>query len=151
MGYLGAILMQVFMRVCMRSRRVTQRYHNSPRWETGLGSVNDFTHAEDFGDFEKSQSSWVLSREKTFDFRLLAEALGRYRTRWGCRWKYQNRKNVYLSPYAEEPLNTKVIKSFIPEIRCRKCFSCFKIPMFYVYIYEHPMYISQIHVYGYGP
>ena len=53
----------------------------------------------------------------------------------GGRWKSQNRKNVYLSPYVEEPLNSKVIKSFVPELRSRKCFSCFEFPMLYVYIY----------------
>ena len=58
------------------------------------------------------------------DFRLLAEALGRCRMRWGEQMKSQNRKNVYLSPYVEEPLNSKVIKSFVPEQRSRKCFSC---------------------------
>ena len=43
---------------------------------------------------------------------------------------------MYLSPSVEEPLNSKVIKSFVPEQRSRKCFSCFEIPMFYViYIY----------------
>ena len=52
----------------------------------------------------------------------------------GGRWKSQNRKNVYLSPYVEEPLNSKVIKSFVPELRSRKCFLCFGIPMFYVYM-----------------
>ena len=52
----------------------------------------------------------------------------------GDRWKSQNRKNVYLSPYVEEPLNSKVIISFVPELRSRKCFSCFEIPMFYVYM-----------------
>ncbi len=40
-----------------------------------------------------------------------------------------------LSPYVEKPFNSKVIKSFVPELRNRKCFSCFEIPMFYVYIY----------------
>ena len=66
------------------------------------------------------------------------------RTRWGGgRWKSQNRKNVYLSPYVEEPLNSKVIKSFVPELRSCKCFSCFGIPMFYV-IYEQYMYVSHI-------
>ena len=50
------------------------------------------------------------------------------------RWKSQNRKNVYLSPFVEEPFNSKVIKSFVPELRNRKCFSCFEIPMFYVYM-----------------
>ena len=52
----------------------------------------------------------------------------------GGRWKNQNRKNVHLSPYVEEPLNSKVIKSFVPELRSRKCFLCFRIPMFYVYM-----------------
>ena len=73
-------------------------------------------------------------RTRRVDFRLLAEVLGRCRTRWGCRWKSQNRKNVYLSPYAEELLNSKIIKSFVPELRSRKCFSCFEIPVFYVYV-----------------
>ena len=50
------------------------------------------------------------------------------------RWKSQNRKNVYLSPYVEEPLNSKAIKSFVPELKSRKCFSYFGIPMFYVYM-----------------
>ena len=52
-------------------------------------------------------------------------------------------------PYVEKPFNSKVIKSFVPELRSRKCFSCFRIPMFYVIIhkrYEHSMYISHIHV-----
>ena len=40
----------------------------------------------------------------------------------GGRWKSQNRKNVYLSPYVGEPLNSKVIKGFVPELRSRKCF-----------------------------
>ena len=71
--------------------------------------------------------SWDLPREKTVDFRLLAEALGRCRTRWGgSRWKSQNRKNVYLSPYVEEPLNSKVIKSFVPELRSRYVFFEFR-------------------------
>ena len=52
----------------------------------------------------------------------------------GGRWKSQHRKNVYLPPYVEKPLNSKVIKSFVPELRSRKCFSCFGIPLFYVYM-----------------
>ena len=59
----------------------------------------------------------------------------------GGRWKSQNRKNVYLSPYVEGPLNPKVIKSFVPEQRTRKCFSCFEIPMFYVYM----LWTSHVH------
>ena len=59
------------------------------------------------------------------DFRLLVEALGRCRTRWGCKWKSQSRKNVYLSPYVEESLNSKIIKCFIPEVRSRQVFFMF--------------------------
>ena len=71
--------------VCARSERVTHRCHNwNPRSETELGSANDVTHrkrAGDFGRFEKV--SWSCRPKKKGDFRLLAEALGRCRTRWG--------------------------------------------------------------------
>ena len=33
-----------------RSERVTQRCHNSPKWETGLQSANDVTHRKRAGD-----------------------------------------------------------------------------------------------------
>ena len=69
----------------------------------------------------------------------------------GGRWKSQHRKNVYLSPYVEKPFNSKVIKSFVPELRSRKCFcvSGFLIHMCSMYIcYEHSMYISHIHVWA---
>ena len=75
-------------------------------------------------------------RTRRVDFRLLAKALGRCRTKLGGggRWKSQNRKNVYLSPYVEEPLNSKVIKSFVPELRSHYVFFEFRDPMYYVYI-----------------
>ena len=52
-----------------------------------------------------------------------------------------------LSPFVEKPLNSKVIKSFVPEKRSHKCFSCFEIPRFY--LYGHSMYVSHIDVSGY--
>ena len=58
-------------------------------------------------------------------------------------------KRWYLSPYVEKPFNSKVIKSFVPELRNRKCFSCFGIIMFYIYIcYEYSMYVSRIRIMG---
>ena len=127
-----------------RSGLVTQRCHNrNPRWETELGSANDVMHrkcAEDFGGFEKNQLSWELDTGRegsTFGARrgqTNLRATGAARDGGGDRWKSQNRKNVYLSSYVEEHLNSKVIKSFVPELRSRKCFSCFGIPMFYVYM-----------------
>ena len=44
----------------------------------------------------------------------------------GGRWKGQNRKMVPLSPYVEKPLNSKVIKSFVPELRNRYVFFEFR-------------------------
>ena len=68
----------------------------------------------------------------------------------GGRWKSQNRKKVYLSPYVEEPLNSKVIKSFVPELRSRKCFSCFGFQCSMYICYEHSMYVSHISYHWYG-
>ena len=142
MGYLRATLTQVFTRgggADVSLRGVTIAHLGNGVRECG------WRHAPEarggFGGFWKSQAvelSWVLPREKTVGFRLLAEA--RIVAWWrlphvlGSRWKSQNRKNVYLSPYVEEPLNSKVIKKFVPELRSRKCFSCFEILMFYVYM-----------------
>ena len=69
-------------------------------------------------------------RTRRIDFRLLTEARRicalRAPHEMGGRWKSQNRKNVYFSPYVEEPLNSKVIKSFVPELSSRvSCFLCF--------------------------
>ena len=44
----------------------------------------------------------------------------------GGRWKSHHRKIVYLSPYVEEPLNSKVIKGFVPELRSRYVFFVFR-------------------------
>ena len=52
---------------------------------------------------------------------------------WGSDGK-ASIESVCLSPYVEKPFNSKVIKSFVPELRSRKCFSCNGIPMFYVYM-----------------
>ena len=59
-------------------------------------------------------------------------------------------ERLCLSPYVKEPLNSKVIKGFVPELRSRYVFFEFRDPM--LYIYEHYMPISHIHirVYGYG-
>ena len=54
------------------------------------------------------------------------------------RWKSQHSKIVYHSPFVEKPLNSKVIKSFVPELRSRQVFLCFGIPILSIYmLYEH--------------
>ena len=94
--------------------------------------------AEDFGGFEKKSvelSLAVRRRRVTFaSSRRPCDGSAHVLGGGGADGKSQNRKNVYLSPYFEEPLNSKVIKSFVPELRSRKWFSCFGIPMFYAYM-----------------
>ena len=72
----------------------------------------------------------------TVGFRLLAETFvaGATRVGWG---ESQYRKNVPLSPYVEEPLNSKVMKSFVPELRSRYVFFEFRdsYVLCYIYIY----------------
>ena len=149
MGYLGATWTQVF--TCTRGADVSFRDVKIKIADRGMWMMScTGASAEDLGGFEKSQLSWVLPRGKTVDSRLLAEALRRVRTCWGGRWKSQNRMNMPLSPYVEKPLNSKVIKSFVPELRSRKCFSCFGIPMFYVYMLR-TFYVRFTYPYhGYG-
>ena len=144
MGYLGATLTQVFTRA--RSGHVTQRCHNSPDGKRGYRvRVTSRT-----GSARRILGQLVelrtRHRTRRVNFRgsQRPDKFVRYgrRTRWGGRWKSQNRKNVYLSPYVEEPLNLKVIKSFVPEIR-----SVFRVLRFLcsMYIcYEHSMYVSHI-------
>ena len=141
MGYLGATLTQVFTRV--GGTGVSLRDVTIAQMGNGARKCG-WRHAPEarggFGGFWKSQLVELRTRLRTgrVDFRgsLRSDEFARYgcRTRARDRWKSQNRKNVYLSPYVEEPLNSKVIKSFVPELRSRKCFSCFEIPMFYVYM-----------------
>ena len=99
--------------------------------------------------FEKSEWVEFCRRKKKVDFRLLAEALWRVRTWFGADGKV-SRERWHLSPYVEKPLNSKVIKSFVPELRSRKWFSCFGILMLSIYelwtFYVHFTY----HVFMYG-
>ena len=120
-----------------------------------IGNVNqEVWMTSCIGGFEKRQLVEFLPPKKKVDFRSSPRPCSWYRT-WevgGGRWKSQHRKIVYLSPSVEKPFNSKVIKSFIPELRSRKCFSCFGIPMlsiyelwtFYVYFtYPYHGYVTE--------
>ena len=136
MGYLGTTLTQVFTRaggadVSLRDVTIAQM-ENGAR-ECGWRQAPEARGG--FWWFWKSQLSWVLPREKTVDFRLLAEALRRMRTCWwvGADGKFIIDRLCISLPYVET-FNSKVIKGFVPELRSRYVFSCFGIPMFYVYM-----------------
>ena len=106
------------------------------------------------GDFEKvTELRWDLPRGKTVDFRLLAETFvaGATCVRGGW-WKSRNRKIEPLSAYVEERLNSKVIKSFVPEQIRRYVFFEFRDSyVLYIYIWtsnEHFAYsciIAMVH------
>ena len=89
-----------------------------------------------FLGFWKKSVSWVLLSDEEGWLSLAHRGLEAGAIRFGGRgrWKSQHRKIVPFSPYIEKPLNSKVIKSFVPELRSRNCFSCFRIPMFSVYM-----------------
>ena len=80
------------------------------------------------GDFTKvSELRWDLPRKKTVGFRLLAETFVAGATRVGGGADEKARIEILcLSlPYVKEPLNSKVIKSFVPEQRSRQVFFVF--------------------------
>ena len=134
MGLLGTTWMQVFTRACGVDVSFRDIKIKIPDW----GNVNDVMRRI-WGDLKKLVELRTRHRTRSVDFRgsQRPDEFARYgfHTRWGgVRWKSQNRKNVYLSPYVEKPLNSKAIKSFVPELKSRECFSCFGIPMFYVYM-----------------
>ena len=132
-----------------RSGRVTQRCHNSPRWEMGLQSSNDVTHrkrAGDLGRFWKSQ--WVELRPTSGEDGWLSLArggLGQVSHEMGVADEKARIERLCISLLmSKKPLNSKVIKSFVPVLRIRNRFSCFEIPMFYV-IHIWTLYIHFTH------
>ena len=100
-------------------------------------------YAEGLGEFEKSQLSWVLRSEEEGWLSLARSGLvaGATCVRGRADGKVSIER-LCLSPYVEKPLNSKVIKSLVPELRSCKCFSCFGIPIFwdsYVSCFGIPM------------
>ena len=125
-------------RRCWRSHGEDVLFTNVKIKIQGPGDVNDVMHRKRarkiLGVWKKSVS-WVLPRRKKVDFRSLAEALYRVpRALGGGADGKASKERLCLSPYIEKPFNSKVIKSFVLKLRSRKCFSCFEIPMFYVYM-----------------
>ena len=145
MGYLGATLTQVFKHaggadVSLRDVTIAQMGNRATEcgWRHAPEARGGF-----WGFWKSHLVEFCLGRRR------LAFACspkpgqwpcGGYHTCWeGFRWKSQNRKNMYLSPYVEEASNSKVIKSFVPELRSR----VFRVSRFLCSMYicfEHSMY-----------
>ena len=120
----------------------------------GPGGVNDVMHRKHglriLGIWEKSELSFCLRKRRlTFGARrglAMSTARGGGGGGGGGRWKSQHRKFVYHSPYVENHFNSKVIKSFVPELRSRKVFRVSGFLCYLYMSYEHSMYISHIQV-----
>ena len=123
------------------------------------------TCVEDFGDLRKVRelSSYVRTEESSFSvrwrrltFRASPRPCGGCRTWFGADGNVVIERLCISVPYVEKPLNSKVIKSFVPELRSRKCFSCFRIPMLSIYVlwtlwkFCVPVWICLFHIFMYG-
>ena len=109
------------------------------------------TWAEDF-DIWKKSVSWVLASEEDGWLSGLAEirpvvCSGVPHLMGGADGKVSIERLCLPLLMSKNLLNSKAIKSFVPELRSRKHFLCFGIPMLSMYVrYEHSMSISHIHV-----
>ena len=122
-----------------RNGRVTQRCHNSPGGKRGYrvrGTSRTGSARRIWGILKKSVS-WVGSflGRRRLTFACSRRPCDRCaRVVWWEDEKARIEKMCITLPHVEEPLNSKVIKSFVPKLRSRKCFSYFEIPMFYMYM-----------------
>ena len=159
MGYLGAKLTRC-SRTRSQSGRVTQRCHNSPDGKRGYRvQVTSRTGSARriLGILRKSVKLNPASEEDG-RLSLARRSLGQVSHEMGAgRWKRQNRRNVYLSPYVEESLNSKVIKSFIPELRNRFVFFEFRDScILCIYVMNIPytfcifIYMAMVHTQEYN-
>ena len=94
------------------------------------------------GDFEKVKI-WELDTERGGWLSLARwDLCGRCYTCWVGADEKARIERLCLSPCVEEPLNSKLIKKFVPELRSRQVFFEFRDPMFC--LYGHSMYVSHI-------
>ena len=110
----------------------------------GPGNVNDVMHRKRarmvLGDLKKV--SWVLQSEEEGWLSLARSGLveGAARDGGGADGKVIIERFCISLPYVKT-FNSKVIKSFVTELRSRECFSCFGIPTLSMYVryghYEH--------------
>ena len=135
-------LVHGLVRCNMRTRRgcVIQRYRNkNPRWKIWPEDVNDVMHRKRarriLGIWEKSVS-WVLASEEEGWLSGLAEirrvvcsGVPRVVVGGGADGKVSIER-LCITLLMSKNLLTQ---SFAPELRSRKCFSCFGIPMLSIY------------------
>ena len=100
--------------------------------------------AEDFGEFEKKSVSWVLPRGRRLIFARSPRPCGRCHTWFGADGKVR----CISLLMSKNLLNSKVVKSFVPELRNRKCF-CVSWFLFSIYMVMNILCIFNIFMYDY--
>ena len=90
--------------------------------------VSDVTHRKRGLRFEKSQLSWIFASEEDGWLSRLAEALWQvsHVTGGGADGKVSIERLCSSLPHVEKTFNSKVIKSFVPELRSRQVFFVFR-------------------------
>ena len=107
--------------------------------------VSDIMHWKHGLRFEKIQLVEIETWARPDEF-----------VRYGCRtwWGADGKVSIErlcLSPYVEKPFNSKVIKSFVPELRSRKCFcvSGFLCTLWTFYVCFTYSYMGMLQVHNY--
>ena len=141
MPYLGDTLKQVFTRTCgadVSLRDVTIAQDG----KTGLQSAGDLTHrksVEDFGNLKKE--SWELDTERDGGLSLARGGLGPVSHEMVGAEEKASIKILCLSlSLCRRTFTLKGNKKF-RTWTMKSCFSCFEIPM--LYLYGHSMYVSR--------
>ena len=106
-----------------------------------------------FRGFEKSQWVEFLPQKKTVDLGAHRGLVAGATHDGGADRKVVIERLCLSLLHVKKPLNSKVIKSFVPELRSHKCFLCFGIPMLSMCIMDimnishtgMSMFISRIH------
>ena len=97
-----------------------------------------------FWEFEESERVETRQRTRRLTFACSRRPWAGVARDGGGRLKGRNRNIVSLFPYVEEPLNSKVIKSFVPELRSRYVFFEFRDP-YVLCIYKWTLYVHFTH------
>ena len=109
--------------------------------------MSDVTYRKRGLRFEKSQLVEFCYGRRRVTFACSPRPGDRCHTWFGAKVKVSIER-WYLWTYVEKPFNSKVIKSFVPELRSRKCFFVFR-DFYVIYVrYEH--YGRFTYRYGYA-
>ena len=111
--------------------------------------------AEDLGDLRKVSELSFCARRRRLTFEARRDQTSSLRQGaprgggGGGQMEKSTQKDCVSLSICQITFNSKIIKSFVPELRSRKCFFCVSGFLCYLYMScEHSMYISHIRIMG---